>query len=635
MSYLILSTLLGVSNAFTPLEVSSVGVSGRLSRDAACTAFRGILDDNQTGTFFVSTNLGPQCANMEAPHAQSVAGGYCLASMTGAGWYRSSAVNPLAELALGISGDMGGKSTVSGTNSGGTMFQVRYLVFNDSPEEWKWTYPCYLLAEPFKTVCFFHGKFGAISEECDSERMNIFMTATQSCFAAMLPFYGGPLGALASFVTVYYPFLVDVPMGEERRALGTFWEAHSTYNTFLQTSSSWVQAVSLVSPLESSSGLFQASKSQGLNYGFDSYLSRGMTGDKKTHWYANMSVYYCASLSANTPSGFVILPFAFSGKSWDATEEFTILSNRKTSLKILGMGLAFIMVKKTMLMNQVVSSRRIPHCERSGCPVMDGGFTDNGPVIPVLSRAAEMPEQHRPRQVSQLGPANTMDTIKYLLGQGPLNIWTLSGLNLCPFTQSNLCRIMTTIRQLTVPVLPSLIEQSYVAISSNYGIWRPYVQAMYPYCGDPLLFDQFEGSCKTDSVCDMWLTVVASNINSIAFLLANHLFVLTMLWLAPTALATRFVLGLVPQKVINMPYYNNMDSWFPDYVAIAPQKGGLGFTKVAGHSLLDYLTLLTVRLLYKLVSMRTTAGMMFLGINPRCEFKVFQMASAYTTMQQR
>jgi len=644
MSYFILSMILVISDAFNPEDVESTwqgdgqpGVRGihlgRLSRDAACTAFQGILNQNETGLFIVT--LGPQCANLEAPHAGSVAGGYCLASMTGAGWYRSSAVNPLSELVLGIDGSMGGASTISGTNSGGSMFFVRYVSFRASSMEFKWTYPCYLLTEPFKTVCFFHGNFGAISEECDSERMNIFMSATNVAFGAMMPFYGGPLGALSSYVTVYYPFLVDVPIGEDDMSLRNFWEHNGAYNTFLQSSSSWTLAVSLVSPLETTTGFLQGSNSQGLNYGFDSYLSRGLVADKKTEWYGNMSVYYCSSLSANTPSGFVILPFGFSGKSWDAVAGSNIMSPMSTSLKVVGMGLAFVMVKKTMLLNQVVSSRRIPYCERSGCPLMDGGFTDNGPVIPVLSRASEMVEHQRPRHVSQLGPANTMDTIKYLLGNGPLNIWTLSGLNLCPFTQTNLCRIISTIRTLVVPVLPTEIEQSYIAISSNYGIWRPSVQAMYPYCGDPLLFDHFEGSCKSKSICDMWLTVVASGINKIAFLLANQLFVLTMLWLAPTPLASRFVLGFVPQKVINMPYYNNMDSWFPDYVAIAPQKGGFGFTKVAGHALLDYLTLLTVRLLYNLVRMRTTAGLMFLGINPRCEFAVYKMAAVYNTMQQR
>merc|ERR1719272_663661 len=114
----------------------------------------------------------------------------------------------------------------------------------------------------------------------------------------------------------------------------------------------------------------------------------------------------------------------------------------------------------------------------------------------------------------------------------------------------------------------------------------------------------------------MWAACVPGLSTGLKLTIDRHVFVISMVWLAPTAIAARFVDHYIPNDMLRMKYYENMDGWFPDFVATAPQKGGVGFTKVAGHSLLDYLTYTVQRLTHTLIMNQYRADELDHGGNP-------------------
>lgn len=564
------------------------------------------------------STYGSNCEDLAVSHAESISGGYCLASMTAAGYYRTSAINPISELILGLSGSM--PPVITATNSGGTMFIVRYFAFRDMPVSNKWTFPCYLLPSEYRSVCYFHGNFGVVSEECYAENQNIVGVATGLIYGNLIMTNGGPLGVVASYCSVYFNFLSNLPIGPEVQQLLPFWEQKAHFNTRLGIPGAWVAALTMVNPNEASQG------AQSYNYGFDSYLSRGMNAHHTTDWYSNMTVYTVSAISANTLSGLSMMPFSFSGKSWDNSDD---VLGAASVYKMNGLVLGFIMIKKMMASKTVLMTTLAPKCE-GGCPILDGCFTDNGPITPTLAAASEMDEPSRPREISLLAPSNTMDSIKYLMGTGPLGIWTASGLNLCPFTQVSICRVLTTMRELIVPTMEYDLASQYRAIGSHYQVFRPNQMVMMPHCADPLIFDHFSSLCKADSICHMMSAVKPGEATGIRYTISSHVFLLSMVWLAPTNIAQRFVTQYIPDEMRAMQYYADMTMWFPDFVAIAPQKGGVGFTKVAGHSILDYLTYLIMRLTETEIEQRMEAFKLTQGVTPPCGYAIYEGTKKFT-----
>jgi len=260
-----------------------------------------------------------------------------LASIVAAGYYRSSVVHPVFDLLVGLSGSLGLTPAVTGTNSGGTMFIVRYFALRDSDGDKLWTFPCYLLKTGYRSVCFLHGDFGAISEECYSENQNLIGAATAIIYGQLIMGNGGPLGVVASYVTVYFSFLNNLPISNTNYAI--FWNQHSHWNENTQSNSDWSTAYTLVNARES--GMVDGNT---YNYGYDVYYSRGFRTsflDASCNWYLNMSVYTIASISANTLTGLSMLPFAFAGKQWDSSSE----DGAATGLKITGLLISFTMIK--------------------------------------------------------------------------------------------------------------------------------------------------------------------------------------------------------------------------------------------------------------------------------------------------
>lgn len=612
-------------------HAKETGNDFRAWRNEACRELRYALNISGEGNVVAGiSDSSSQCTSLEVPHSNSVSGGYCLASLTGAGWYRATAFNPLVELVVGVSGEYGSPPILSASNSGGSMFITRYFALRDATAEavgyGKWTYPCTLLQEPFKTVCFFHGNYGAISSECDSDTLNLIYTATLTVYGPLIMAYGGPFGVLAAYLTVYFPFLHDLPIPSSDAGFWVFWQKRAHWNAFHDVSSDWVVAHTEDNPNEAEDGIGGQ-----YNYGFDSYYSRGFRAKTGTGWYSNMTVYQVCSISANTPSGMVIFPFSFAGKQWELPEAQTAAGFQAVG-KLAGMLISLTMVKSTMVRKQLTVTTKAPQCEE-GCPLMDGGFTDNAPLTPILAAASDLPLSIHPRQVALLGPANNMANILYLMGQGPLDIWTFAGLNMCPFTQTSICRMITQTRKLLLTVVDTDTQLQYRTLAGVYSVWRPSQQVITPFCADPLVFDHFNGECYSDSYCHMWTITIPAMSTRIKFTVDVHLFALTMLWLAPSPIAARFVEEFIPSAMLKIDYYSNLKDWFPDFVAVAPQKGGLGFTKPAGHSLLDFMTYLSIRLIFQSVRNREVAHQMYLGQHPHCGWEVYLAVAGYNDNQ--
>jgi len=607
------SLCLANSLELIPLEMAQSGYS-ELKSQSCAMLHSSLVNESQY------IDPGTDCEKILITHSESVSGGYCLASMTAAGYYRAGFVNPVVELLTQLSGSHGNAPIMTGSNSGGTMFIIRYFTFRDTPVQNKWTFPCYLLNNIYKSICFFHGNFGIISEECFAETQNIVSIATAVVYGGLIHSNGGPLGVVSSYCSVYFSFLSNLPLDQYSTNFQGFWMQRSHWNQDYQTYSSWVVAFTMVNPLVASDGTVN------YNYGFNSYLSRGMSPSLTNTWYSNMSVYTASSISANTLSAFSIIPFSFAGKEWDMSGD---VAGTSTLLKVVGLLISYLMLKKLIGSHTVLITRAAPQCE-SDCPLLDGGFTDNGPITPVLSAASKMENNLWPRQMSLLGPANTMESIKYLLGTGPLGL-TGGGLNLCPFTQVSICRLITEVRTLIVPLFDFDTRQTWRDIDLHYEVFRPDQQAIKAFCSDPLIYDHFVSTCKADGICHMALSALPGKATDIVFTIAQNNFVLSMVWLSPTSIASRFVHQYIPSEMLAMKYYANMDHWFPDFAATAPQKGGVGFTKVAGHSLLDYLTYLVTRLIASEVQIRMLAANMYRGELPPCGYDVYSESQKFNT----
>merc|ERR1719456_1140802 len=108
------------------------------------------------------------------------------------------------------------------------------------------------------------------------------------------------------------------------------------------------------------------------------------------------------------------------------------------------------MVKRLLKKHVLKDNSQAPFCS-TGCPVMDAGLIDNGPLTPVYAAISKTKET-RPSFVQMVGPASNFGLINFQFGKGPLDIWSGGGFggNLCPFDRLQFCTILTTLRKLVV-----------------------------------------------------------------------------------------------------------------------------------------------------------------------------------------
>jgi len=573
-----------------------------------------LSSQNTTGNIF--------SVDVHGPSAQGWSGGWCLASMSEAGWLRSTVLSSRMSEVL----SMGLKTfpLMTGTNSGGSMFATRYFVLTNHASTKLWNYPCYLMSRPYSVACFFHGTFGAISSECYAETFNVIMTATTVAYGSIIQNYGGPLGVASTYLGVYFPFLADLPAKASSLSWNAFTKRFLRYDTRSNAPSNWLAAHTLDAPVLAGKNLY--------NYGFNSFLSRAVSafhGATLAPSSSNLSIAWVVAASANTQSGIVLLPFALAGKSWDG-----VGAASNGASKLFAMVISFTMVKKMMATHEVMDATVLGEdsraCIQSGCPILDGGFTDNAPLTPILSQGTGMPSQIRPSWIISVGASSTMATIKYLMGVGPLHVYEMGGINMCPFTIAGICNMLSKVRDLSVLYLPRNSVVAYRDLGATFQVFRPEIKLLAPYCADPLTYDLFHGQCEADGMCDMWSTAIPSRLNNVRFTPDPFVFVFVMAYLKKTPVSARFVNLYAPQEMWEIEYYSHMDMWFPNFDATASAKGGIGFTNIAGNAFMDFMTYLNIRLVAYLVKTKVEAKEIVKGMLPGCFYKEYEEVAAKT-----
>merc|ERR1719498_516342 len=174
------------------------------------------------------------------------------------------------------------------------------------------------------------------------------------------------------------------------------------------------------------------------------------------------------------------------------------------------------------------------------------------------------------------------------------------------------------VRDLLVGTIADTARKDYFDIANEYQVFRPSQKILTPYCGDPLTYDLFAGKCLAESACDMWASILPSAVLKIPFSADVYSIVFVMVYLQPTKVSARFLYAYMPQDMWLLSYYSNMDAWFPNYDAVSPEKGGVGFTRLAGNSLLDFMTYLTMRLVGFLEKSKQNAKKLASGGSPPC-----------------
>merc|ERR1719272_1357162 len=106
------------------------------------------------------------------------------------------------------------------------------------------------------------------------------------------------------------------------------------------------------------------------------------------------------------------------------------------------------------------------------------------------------------------------------------------------------------------------------------------------------------------------------------------MFVMAVVYLSSTPLATNFVVDFLPKRLLLLPYFEHMDQWFPNFETSAPEKGGVGFSKPAGHSFMDFMSYLSLRLSFELFETKKHAWDIFREIKTTCGYKVYETISS-------
>jgi len=542
------------------------------------------------------------------PEAQGWTGGWCLASMAEAGWLRSSAIN--SGMSIVLATDVTNEASnrlpvIVATSSGGSLFGVRYFTMRQRNIATKWSYPCYLLTEPYKATCYFHSPFGDVSSECNAATFDTVTMATNMVYWPLFELYGGPLGTAATYAMVYFPFISSLALQKEDLVWKTFAKKFVMFSTEHSVPSNWLAAHTVVSPAEASQSKY--------NYGFDSYLSRSVNaydGMVPSSWGmsakfrnvpANISVVWITTASANTQTGVVMTPLSFAATA-DAP-----------AMKLFSLMLSYVMVQRLTAQHQVMTMNADmnPSCTK-GCPVMDGGFSDNGPITPTLSAGANMAVHQRPVWMLSVGAGSTASTVEYLMGQGPMKVLSMGGNSMCPFEEGGMCTSLDTLRKNFGGMVPG-------RVTNAFEVMRPQVQLLTAYCADPLAYDMFKASCQTDGVCSMMLTVIPSALNNVQLTAEVYSLVFVVVWLAPSPLSRQFVQKFMPPQLLALPYFATMGEWFPNFDAMG--KDGMAFSTAAGNAFMDFMTFLNIRVVNFLFKTKKSAAELRMGEHPKCGFE--------------
>jgi len=344
-------------------------------------------------------------------------------------------------------------------------------------------------------------------------------------------------------------------------------------------------------------------------------------------YYSNMSLGKAIAESANMQGQFVLLPFAIASKNWDGISSSAAYSS---GLKLLGMTISLIMVKRLGRDHSLWTEYSPPGCASVGCPVIDGSSSDDVPLTPLMSEFSEAHDVNKPVFFMMSGASMTMVTFKFLLGTGPLGIWTFGALNVCPFSEPSKCTAIGKIKDAMVDNFDKQTSLEYWNLVQSFSVYKPEFKLLEPYCGDPLTYDEFEAECSADGVCINYFTVIPSKANKVVFSMDVWITTLAMLFVGATPVSARFVNDFIPERMLNMEYYHNMAKWFPSFSLIAPQKGGVAFTNPAGNALMDFMTFLNMRLTHRLLLAKMDAFNVWKSWTPKCGYSLYNIMTRGT-----
>merc|ERR1712159_941283 len=103
------------------------------------------------------------------------------------------------------------------------------------------------------------------------------------------------------------------------------------------------------------------------------------------------------------------------------------------------------------------------------------------------------------------------------------------------------------------------------------------------FCGDPMVYDSFKATCQTSSMCTLVATVVPGRRTDIHFTIDPTTLMLAVVYIAATPLSSDFVKEFVSLHLIELPFFQHMDAWFPAYNVVgSAERGGMAYPKPAG-----------------------------------------------------
>lgn len=290
--------------------------------------------------------------------------------------------------------------------------------------------------------------------------------------------------------------------------------------------------------------------------------------------------------------------------------------------KVLGMGVIYVMFQRMVKQHMLKDNKGDQYCASSVCPVMDAGLIDNGPLTPLVQYISFSAASTRSTLIDLTGPANGFSLLQFQFGKAPFDLVSGggTGVNACPFEQLQVCTMLSGVRRLLVQNLPKDLSSIYQDIGSAYLPSIPENQILAPYCGDPMAFDLMAGECEAQSRCRLLVEGIPGKKMRVQFTVEPLVFLLSYTYLGSTPLSRSFVHDYAPTRLLRLPYFEHMDTWFPAFNVESESKGGLAFLKPAAHPLHDYLTFLTFRLASSFQKNLISGVELHAGKFPRCSY---------------
>jgi hypothetical protein len=309
------------------------------------------------------------------------------------------------------------------------------------------------------------------------------------------------------------------------------------------------------------------------------------------------------------------------GKDWDPINgQPKLLISMKAVAMLIGYMNVQSMLRKHMVPKVTYPSK---YCAK-GCPVLDAGAVDNGPLSVALSHGSMLPVNLKPRMMFMNGPVSGFAMFDFQFGRGPLNLYQGIVFNLCPFTQAEFCKVLGQIKDIVRNNLSPENMQRWETVRNTFAVYLPQNQILSPYCGDPISFDSFKQRCKAHNFCSIVASVVPSTLMQIKFNPEPYLVLLAVTYVGATSMSAAWAEDYIPSRLFRNDAFRHLTQWFPNFQFIAPSKGGMAFTRPLGHSLLGFLVFLSQRLTTQMLAAKIESHNLYRHKEPECAFLTYE-----------